>query len=96
MNLILEGADVGSWGRPLPFAELDWDARAKPHFWLEPDDGVTIDLFFDRLHPEDRERVRRDIETAIAKRESYETEYRTVRPETGAVKWLSRSRPRFL
>lgn len=88
MDLILEGADVGLWGCPLPFAGLDWDARVKRHFWLEPDDSVTIDLFFDRLHPEDRERTRKDIETAIAKHESYETEYRTVHPGTGAIKWI--------
>ena len=37
----------------------------KRHFWLEPDAEVTIDLFFERLHPEDRERVRGEIAAAI-------------------------------
>ncbi|MDQ6913714.1 MAG: PAS domain S-box protein, partial [Verrucomicrobiota bacterium] len=88
MDLVLEGADVGLWSCPLPFGRLEWDARVKRHFWLEPNAEVTIDLFFDRLHPEDRERVRGEIAEAIDSRRTFETEYRTVSPETGAEKWI--------
>ena len=88
MDLILEGADVGLWACPLPFATLDWDARVKRHFWLEPDADVTIDLFFGRLHPDDRKRVSEEIHSAIENHETYETEYRTVCPKTGATKWV--------
>ena len=88
MNLVLDGADVGLWYCPLPFNRLDWDARTKRHFWVEADEEVTIDVFFERLHPDDRERVRSEIEAAIAKRHLFETEYRTVSPKTGAQKWV--------
>jgi PAS domain S-box-containing protein len=88
MNLVLEGADVGLWYCPLPLGRLDWDARTKRHFWLEPEVEVTIDLFFARLHPDDRERVQQEIEHSIATRGAYETEYRTVSPDTGAEKWV--------
>lgn len=87
MSLVLDGADVGLWYCPLPFERLEWDARTKRHFWLDPAD-VTIDLFFARLHPDDRERVGHEIEQSIATRTSYETEYRTVSPDTGAEKWV--------
>ena len=88
MNLVLEGADVGLWYCPLPFGRLEWDERTKRHFWLEREDEVTIEVFFERLHPDDRTRVREEIEQSIATGTRYETEYRTVSPLTGAEKWV--------
>jgi PAS domain S-box-containing protein len=88
MDLVLEGADVGLWNCPLPLGHLDWDARVKRHFWLEPDAEVTVDLFLERLHPDDRKRVRGQMQAAIEEGSSYDTEYRTVSPETGAEKWI--------
>lgn len=88
MDLVLEGADVGLWNCPLPLGQLEWDARVKRHFWLDPDAEVTLDVFFERMHPDDRERVRGEIEAAVSGGNSYETEYRTVSPDTGAEKWI--------
>ncbi len=88
MDLVLEGADVGLWNCPLPFEQVAWDARVKRHFWLDPDAEVTLDVFFQRMHADDRERVRGEIEAALTGGSSYETEYRTVSPQTGAEKWI--------
>ncbi|HEX8678668.1 MAG TPA: PAS domain S-box protein, partial [Chthoniobacterales bacterium] len=88
MDLVLEGADVGLWSCPLPFGRLEWDARVKRHFWLESNAEVTIELFFDRLHRNDRERVSGEIAEAIDSRSTFETEYRTVSPDNGAEKWI--------
>ncbi|AMV36083.1 PAS domain S-box protein [Planctomyces sp. SH-PL62] len=79
---------VGFWYSDLPFDELDWDPRVKEHFHLPPDARVTIQTFYDRLHPEDREPTRRAIEAAIQTRTPYDVDYRTVDPATGAVKWI--------
>ena len=43
---------------------------------------------YDRLHPDDRERVRLAIEQAIATQSRYEIEYRTLAPQDGQVKWI--------
>ncbi len=90
MDLVLEGADVGLWNSPLPLGqlELEWDARVKRHFWLDPEAEVTLDVFFERMHSDDRDRVRGEIEAALSGGTSYETEYRTVSPDTGAEKWV--------
>lgn len=88
MDMVLEGADVGLWYCPLPFGRLEWDRRVKQHFWIAPDDEVTIEMFFERLHPDDRERTRLAIDHAITSHTAFETEYRTVSPETGAEKWI--------
>ena len=88
MELVLRGAEVGVWYCPLPFDRLIWDERVKEHFHLPPNADVTIDTFYERLHPEDRERTRTAIERSIEARTSYDIDYRTVSPDGTATKWI--------
>jgi PAS domain S-box-containing protein len=67
---------------------LQWDERVKAHFWLPPDARVTIDTFYDRIHPDDRKPTRAAIERSIAGRTGYDVHYRTVDPETKGEKWI--------
>lgn len=85
---VRQASGVGFWYCDLPFDVLQWDELVKSHFHLQPDASVTIDTFYARIHPNDREPTRRAIEQSIASRTSYDTEYRTVAPDTGAVKWV--------
>jgi signal transduction histidine kinase len=82
-----KAARIGYWFCNLPFDQLIWDQRVKEHFWLPPDADVDIDLFYARLHPDDRGRARGAIELAIGTRTQYDIEYRTVSPE-GRIKWI--------
>lgn len=79
---------VGFWYCDLPFEVLHWDDLVKAHFHLPPDAVVTIDNFYERLHPEDREPTRRAIERSIEERTPYDVTYRTVDPDTGATAWI--------
>lgn len=79
---------VGFWYCDLPFDVLNWDVRVKEHFWLAPDAHVTIETFYDRIHPEDREPTRSAIETSIRDHAGYDVCYRTVHPNSGDVKWI--------
>ncbi len=88
LDYVARLSGVGFWYCPLPFSELFWDERVKDHFHLPADARVTIEDFYARMHPEDREPTRVDIETAIRDRNIYDTVYRTVHPATGEVKWI--------
>ncbi|MDC0667829.1 PAS domain S-box protein [Nannocystis radixulma] len=79
---------VGFWYCDLPFDVLDWDDRVKEHFWLPPAAPVTIETFYERMHPDDRERTRAAIDASIRERMPYNIDYRTVDPATGAIKWV--------
>ena len=57
-DLATDAALIGYWFCDLPFDKLIWDERVKEHFWLPPDANVDIGLFYQILHPEDRERTR--------------------------------------
>ncbi len=80
-DLVAQASQVGFWFCDLPFDKLTWDARVKEHFWLPADADVTIQKFFDRLHPDDRERTRQTIAECIENDLPYDTEYRTVAPD---------------
>ncbi len=82
-----DASQIGYWFCDLPFDKLIWDARVKEHFWLSSDAGVDIALFYQLLHPEDRERTRLAIEESIQNHTRYDIEYRTVSP-SGREKWI--------
>jgi PAS domain S-box-containing protein len=86
-DLVADAAQVGFWFCDLPLDKLKWDDRVKEHFWLPPDADVTIDTFYERLHPDDRERTREAIAESIANNSPYDIEYRTVSPD-GRQKWI--------
>jgi PAS domain S-box-containing protein len=79
---------VGFWYCDLPFDELIWDPRVREHFFIASDARVTLELFYERMHPEDREHTREAIARSIRERTSYDVEYRTVEPGMGTVKWV--------
>ncbi len=49
---------------------------------------VTIDTFFDRMHPDDRDRIRESIEANISQHQPYDIDYRTVSPDGKSIKWI--------
>ncbi len=86
-EMVTQASQVGFWFCDLPFDKLIWDERVKEHFWLAPDAEVSIDTFYERLHPDDREPTRLAMETSIANDKRYDVEYRTVAPD-GREKWV--------
>ena len=86
-NLVVDATDLGFWYCDLPFEDLRWDARVKEHFWLSPDARVTIEDFYRIIHPDDRERTRKAIQTSINEKRRYDIDYRTV-SATGEIKWI--------
>jgi PAS domain S-box-containing protein len=87
LDLVLQAAKLGLWYCDLPFSKLNWNDKCKEHFGLLPNEDVTIDLFYDRLHPDDRERTRAAIEQSVSQHRSYDIDYRTVAFD-GRVRWI--------
>ncbi len=87
LDLVVNSVDVGLWYCDLPFDKLVWNAKVKEHFGLPADAEVTIDTFYERLHPDDRERTREAIGRSIRDRVGYDIEYRTVGLD-GRERWV--------
>lgn len=85
-DFVRKSSGVGFWYCDLPFDVLQWDEQVKLHFHLPKDTQVTIDTFYNYIHPADREPTRVAIERSIQERTSYDVVYRTVDPANGAQK----------
>ena len=72
----------------MPFDDLIWDDQVKEHFFLPPRAHVTINTFYERIHPEDREATRRAIDASIGSRQPYDVVYRTVDTRSGQIKFI--------
>lgn len=88
LDYAVRASGIGFWYCDLPFDVLEWDRRVKEHFWLPPDARVTIDTFYERIHPDDRGPTRTAIERSIAEKTGYDVHYRTVDPASMAEKWI--------
>ncbi len=87
LELIFQSSELGLWYCNLPFDKLVWNDKCKEHFGFPIDAEVTIDLFYQHLHPDDREPTKAAIAQSIEGRTSYDVNYRTIAPN-GDVRWI--------
>ena len=85
---VLEATGVGLWLNELPLSQLNWDQRTRELFFVPPDSEPTIELFWERLHPDDREPTLRAVEAALRNRALYAIDHRAVNPATGEIHWI--------
>jgi PAS domain-containing protein len=77
-----EMAQLGSWDWDLETDELRWSANLHRIFGLEPGATTpTVDLVYQHLYAEDRERVELELETARREGHLSPLEYRIVRAD---------------
>ncbi|MCA9780898.1 MAG: PAS domain S-box protein, partial [Candidatus Eremiobacteraeota bacterium] len=87
LDLALEGVGLGLWMCDLPLSGLEWSDRCKQHFGLPPEADVTIEMFYELIHPEDREATQTALEKAIAEGCLYDVIYRTTGLD-GKTRWI--------
>ncbi|WP_205510623.1 PAS domain S-box protein [Longitalea arenae] len=90
LRIALEGGDLGYFDYRPQTGELILSDRLLQMFGLPVDSVASLDLFFNVLHPEDRELANKRIQAALepANGGIYENEYRTVGITDGKVRWL--------
>ncbi len=86
-----EAAEIGWWDVEEGHGRLSWPARVKAMFGISPDVSVSMDDFYNGLHPDDRDRVAAAYAAAAdpGRRDLYDVEYRTVGKEDGLVRWVA-------
>ena len=91
LRLAVDNADVGFWDVDLINDVLIWPARTKAMFGISADVSVTMQDFYEGLHPEDRDETSAAFAAAADpdRRALYDVEYRTIGKEDGAVRWVA-------
>jgi PAS domain S-box-containing protein len=86
-SLALAAGRMGSWEWDLKAAEQAWDDGQYRIFGVDADSFVPTDAaVLAMVHPEDRDRLRRQTAEAAASGRAYDMEFRVQRPD-GRLRW---------
>jgi formate hydrogenlyase transcriptional activator len=78
---------TGSWKLDLSSGSVSVSPEVFRIYAVDPDKEIaSSDFWFDRIHHEDRQRVREHFERCVAERLEYEADYRIVLPD-GTIKY---------
>lgn len=89
LNLALKSSGVGAWSWDVITNSMTWDPYTHPLFGLKPGAfGGRYEDFLNIIHPDDRERVTREVANSLELDAEYKTEYRVVWPE-GTIRFLA-------
>lgn len=91
LRLAVDNAEIGLWDVDVVNNELIWPARTKAMFGISADVPVTMDDFYNGLHPDDRARTSAAYAASAdpAVRALYDVEYRTIGKEDGIERWVA-------
>jgi PAS domain S-box-containing protein len=74
-------AHLGSWQWDIPADIVSWSDELRRIFGVPPSAQMTFETYLDRLHPDDRDRVRGIVEGAFADGAPFSFDHRIVRPD---------------
>ena len=91
LRLATEHAEVGFWDVDAVNNRLHWPPIVKAMFGISPDVPVTMQDYYEGLHPDDRDATARAYAAAADpnRRDLYDVEYRTIGKEDGAIRWVA-------
>ncbi|WP_240356741.1 ATP-binding protein [Pseudomonas sp. 15A4] len=91
LRLAVEHADIGFWDVDIVHDTLIWPPRTKAMFGIQADVPVTIQDFYDGLHPHDRDATIEAFTAAIdpERRALYDVDYRTIGRDDGMIRWVA-------
>ncbi len=64
LYLALEATQLGYWQLDLRSGELSSSPQCKAKYGRDPGEEFTLEMFFERVHPEDRQRVKEAFQSA--------------------------------
>ncbi|MFB3813338.1 MAG: PocR ligand-binding domain-containing protein [Terriglobales bacterium] len=80
-------AEIGVWYWTPGTNYVEVSANWRRLFGVAPEVEVTFETWRNALHPEDRDRVVRELNAASAEHREFDVEYRALRPD-GSVCWI--------
>ena len=87
LELAVAAGELGTFYCPMPMGKIFWNDKCKEHFFLPEDAEVDFDVFYSRIHPDDREHTRAAVDASVADKQGYDVEYRVLAPD-GRERWL--------
>jgi PAS domain S-box-containing protein len=87
LDLAVAAGELGTFYCPMPMGKIFWNDKCKEHFFVPEDAEIDFDVFYSRIHPDDREHTRAAVDASVVDRKGYDVEYRVLAPD-GRERWL--------
>ena len=88
LHLACKAASLGIWVWEPPTGRVEWSPEHYTLFGLAKGEWeASLDLFWEFIHPEDRERVWTTMHHTLNERTLYQCEFRIIRPDQD-VRWI--------
>jgi PAS domain S-box-containing protein len=88
IRLATAAAELGMWFWDLTTDELIWTVKCKQLFGLPANTEVSYEVFFNCLHPDDRQPTQEAIRKTLQGKVDYDVEYRVIWPN-GSIRWIA-------
>jgi signal transduction histidine kinase len=87
LNLSVSAGQVGIWARDLGTDKLWVNQKMRELFEFGDSGPVTVERFAERVHADDRKRLKWILDTVIETGQTYEAEYR-IQLQNGGIRWM--------
>nr|WP_315397041.1 ATP-binding protein [uncultured Duganella sp.] len=87
LELAVAAGELGTFYCPMPMGKIFWNDKCKEHFFVPEDAEIDFDVFYSRIHPDDRARTRAAVDASVVDKLGYDVEYRVCAPD-GRERWL--------
>lgn len=87
LSLSANAGNVGIWARDLSTDNVWVNQKMRELYKFEDGDEITIGLYMEKVHPDDREALESQLQAAIESGNTYEAEYR-IRLQNGDIRWV--------
>ncbi|MCP1167366.1 PAS domain-containing protein [Limimaricola litoreus] len=81
LHLSHEAANMGAWDLDLASGDVIWTSMLYELLGLDPTTPASTNLFFEMIHPEDRETVKSELERSIESGGNFDAMFRVRRPD---------------
>ena len=96
LNLALNAGNIGIWEWNMSTNDVFWSDEILRIYGLDQAfRTLTFEDYLTYVHPEDIDRLKRDIDTCLQTNGQYKTEHRVIPPD-GIMRWLSGTGKVFL
>jgi two-component system sensor kinase FixL len=87
MTVAVDAAEFGIWGWDITRNQVWGSERWQRQFGFASDEDVSFEKVIQRIHPDDRETVEREVRYALVNGRNYAGEFRAVLPD-GTQRWI--------
>ncbi len=90
LKLALDASSAGTWSWDVSSNVVTWDERSRELYGLAPGAPVSFDVWVERVHPDDRERLLRRVRLLMrcGAGDDWNEEFRVLHPGKG-VRWMA-------